>query len=63
MGPNQIGDDDRDFSMKGIADRAQYLIDDIDPGILISAKKVGQMLSEELGLMTRQHNPAAAAPS
>ena len=51
-----MGDDDRDFSMKGIADRAQYLVDDIDPGILISAKKVGQVLSEELGLTTRQRN-------
>lgn len=52
-----MGEDDRDFSMKGIAARAQSLVDDIDPGLLITAKKVGQVLTEELGLTGRQRHP------
>ncbi len=50
-------DDDRDFSMKVIADRAQALINEVDPGTLITAKRVGQILSEELGLTTRRRHP------
>jgi DNA primase len=53
---NLMGEEERDFSMKGIADKAQALINDIDPGTTITAKKVGQVLSEELGLTGRQRH-------
>ena len=55
--PTLTREDDRDFSMKAIADRAQALINEVDPGTLITAKRVGQILSEELGLTTRRRNP------
>ena len=43
--------------MKAIADRAQALINEVDPGTLITAKRVGQILTEELGLTTRRRHP------
>lgn len=54
---NLVGDDTRDFTMKGIAERAQSIINDIDPDQRITAKKVGQILTEDLGLPRRGEHP------
>lgn len=54
---NLMGEDERDFSMKGVAAAAKQIGDEIDPDIKWSAKRVGQILSEELGLTKRRQHP------
>lgn len=54
---NLMGEDERDFSMKGICAVAKGIADEIDPEIKWSAKRVGQILSEELGLTKRRQHP------
>ena len=46
----------RAASAGGIAARAQALVDEIDPGTLITARKIGQVLTEDLGLTARGRN-------
>lgn len=54
---NILGDDLRDFSMKGIADRAQEIINEIDPDTRINPKTVSRTLNEDLGLSKRTKHP------
>jgi hypothetical protein len=54
---NLMGEDERDFSMKGIGAVAKQIGDEIDPDIKWSAKRVGQILSEDLGLTKRRQHP------
>ena len=50
--------DARDFSMKGIHDAAREILVDIDPDAKISPKRIGQVLTEDLGLSRRGTDPA-----
>ena len=52
-----LGQDARDFSMQGLAHTVQSVMVDIDPDFKISARKVGKVLSEELGLVGRHTDP------
>lgn len=54
---NILGEDLRDFSMKGIADRAQEIINEIDPDTRINPKTVSRTLNEDLGLSKRVKHP------
>jgi hypothetical protein len=49
--------DSRNFSMKGIYDVARALLADVDPEAKLSPKRVGSVLSEELGLTRRGEDP------
>ena len=46
-------EDAPDLSIKAIADASQRLLNDLDPGALLTPKKVGHILSEDLGLTAR----------
>ena len=52
-----LGEPVSDFSMKGIQDKAQALLNEIDPDTRLSAKRVGQVLTEDLGLPKRADHP------
>lgn len=54
---NVLGEDENDFSMKGIADKAQELLNEIDPDTRLTAKRIGQILSEDLGMQKRMDHP------
>lgn len=51
---NVLGEDDRDFSMQGLAKTVQGLMNDIDPDFKVTAKRIGDVLREELGLVRRK---------
>lgn len=53
---NLLGDDERDLSMKGIATKAQEILQDIDPDVRLTARKVSMVLNEDLGLTRRQNH-------
>ncbi|MCB0055809.1 MAG: hypothetical protein KDE45_02240 [Caldilineaceae bacterium] len=48
-----FGEDMRDFSMKGIADKTRGIANEIDPEIKIHPRMVSKTLSEELGMNRR----------
>lgn len=50
---NLLGEDTRDLSMKGIADKALAILADIDNEAKLSPKRVSQILNEDLGLTKR----------
>lgn len=54
---NVLGEDTRDFTMKGIADKVQAIISDIDPDARVNAKQVSAVLNEDLGLVNRVKHP------
>jgi hypothetical protein len=54
---NILGEDERDFSMQGIADVARTIMADIDPDAKVSAKIVGNVLGGDLGLVRRHPHP------
>ncbi len=49
-----MGDDARDFTMKGLADATRAIAADIDPDIKIHPRTVSHILSEDLGLPRRK---------
>lgn len=51
---NVLGEDDRDFSMQGLAKTVQGLMNDIDPDFKVTAKRIGDVLREDLGLVRRK---------
>jgi hypothetical protein len=53
---NLLGDDERDLSMKGIATRAQAILQDIDPDVRVTARKASMVLNEDLGLTRRKNH-------
>jgi len=54
---NLMDEDLRDFSMKGICTKVADLLLDLDPDVRISPKKIGAILSEDLGLSRRTEHP------
>lgn len=54
---NILGEDTRDFSMKGIAEHVQKIISEIDPDARVNAKQISGVLNEELGLVQRAPHP------
>lgn len=54
---NLMDEDLRDFSMKGICTKVADLLLDLDPDTRISPKKIGAILSEDLGLSRRTEHP------
>lgn len=50
---NLMDEDTRDFTMKGISDRVTELLAELDPDTRVSPKKIGSILSEDLGLTRR----------
>lgn len=50
---NLIGEDMRDFTMTGLATKAQEVLNELDPDVRISAKKMSTILTEDLGLSRR----------
>lgn len=50
---NVLGEDTRDFSMKGISDTTRKLVADIDPDIKVHPRVISKILSDELGLNRR----------
>lgn len=48
-----LDEDARDFSMKGISDKVAELLMELDPDTRVSPKKIGSLLSEDLGLSRR----------
>lgn len=54
---NLLGIDERDFTMKGLAAKAQEIANDIDPDTKISAQRVSKVLTEDLGLVKRKPHP------
>ncbi len=54
---DMLGNDLRDFTMKGIAEKAQQLLIDIDPDTKVYPRMVSKILNEELGLIRRRPHP------
>lgn len=54
---NILGDDLRDFSMKGIAETAKKILEDMDPDAKINGNIVSDCLSGDLGLVRRGKHP------
>lgn len=52
-----LGEDRRDLSMKGIAVKAQEIINEIDPDTRVNPKLVSKTLTEDLGLTRRGKHP------
>ena len=50
---NVLGEDARDFTLKGLADTAQKIVAELDPDTRVTAKRVATILSEELGMPRR----------
>lgn len=50
---NLLGEDTRDFTMTGLAEKAQEVLNELDPDVRISAKKMSTILTEDLGLSRR----------
>lgn len=48
-----LDEDARDFTMKGISDKVAELLMELDPDTRVSPKKIGSLLSEDLGLSRR----------
>lgn len=54
---DMLGNDLRDFTMKGIADQCKKLMEDFDPDAKVYSQIVSKTLSEELGLVKRAKHP------
>lgn len=54
---DMLGNDLRDFTMKGIAEKAAQLLVDIDPDTKVYPRMVSKILNEELGLIRRRPHP------
>lgn len=54
---NILGQDERDFTFKGIAERCNQILQDIDPDTRIHARMISKTLSEDLGLLKRRKHP------
>lgn len=54
---NLLGQDERDFTMKGIADRCNQIMQDFDPDMRIHPRVVSKTLSDDLGLLVRKKHP------
>jgi len=54
---DMMGNDLRDFTMKGIAQKAQELLADIDPDTKVYPRMISKVLNEELGLIRRKPHP------
>ena len=52
-----MGNDLRDFTMKGITRQVQELLAEIDPETKVSPQRVSKILSEDLGLVKRRPHP------
>ncbi len=52
-----MGDDARDFTMKGLADATRAITLEIDPDIKIHPRTISKLLSEDLGLPRRRTCP------
>lgn len=55
-----FGEDMRDFTMKGIADKARGIANEIDPEIKIHPRMVSKTLSEELGMNRRTRDKTSS---
>jgi hypothetical protein len=47
----------RDFTMKGLAQKVQELLDELDPDERVSPRRLGSLLSADLGLTRRTRDP------
>lgn len=54
---NLLGEDERDFTMKGLAAKAQEIANEIDPDTKIHARQISKVLTEDLGLVHRKPHP------
>lgn len=52
-----FGRDNRDWTMKNIADVARKLVEEIDPDVRINPKTISRILTEDLGLARRSVHP------
>ena len=54
---NVLNEDARDFTLKGLADFSQKIINELDPDTRVTAKRVSKVLSEDLGMTRRSTCP------
>lgn len=54
---DMLGNDMRDFTMKGIAEQCKIVMEDFDPEAQVYSRLVSKTLSEELGLVRRAKHP------
>lgn len=54
---NLLGQDERDFTMKGIAARCAQIVSDFDPDTKVYAKLISKILTDDLGLIGRARHP------
>jgi hypothetical protein len=47
----------RDFTIKGIAERVQEMLNELDPDERVSPRRLGSLLSADLGLTKRAKDP------
>ena len=51
---NLLGEDLRDFSMQGLAEKTQEVLNELDPDVRVSPNKLSKLLTEDLGLNRRE---------
>ncbi|MCU0502522.1 MAG: hypothetical protein MUC51_12310, partial [Anaerolineae bacterium] len=53
----------RDFTIKGLADRVQEMLNELDPDERVSPRRLGSLLSADLGLTKRAKDPESRRDS